>query len=261
MDSLIGAQVITQERYRERIDANELLSLLEREGSAGAILVGSHQGTPDLITLALGVNGYCVGAIARTLDNPLIAKRVESLRSGIPRIEFPKAGGLRPSFAYLKKQGVVGLQIDQDAGPEGIFVPYFGKLASTHAGAGMLAALSKKPVFLTHAIRTSPRTFEYKIFAEKVEIDRGLEDTDAQVYEWTRKLTEKLEPMARRYPEQMFFAHRRWKSQPPKSFQKPMPDNAITMIHRTSLQNASNRKIDEAHHDRENRQEGDILHK
>jgi KDO2-lipid IV(A) lauroyltransferase len=105
--------------------------------------------------------------------------------------------------------------MDQDAGPKGLFVPYFGKLASTHSGAGMIAALANCSVLMVFAIRTSPRKFEYKIFTEKLDPPADLGDTDANVLAWTRLMTESIERMARRFPEQVLWPHRRWKTRPP----------------------------------------------
>ncbi len=59
---------------------------------------------------------------------------------------FPKSNCSRlvasdPFFANRDRMGSLDCMIDRDAGPRGLFVPYFGKLASTHSGTSVIAVL------------------------------------------------------------------------------------------------------------------------
>ncbi len=239
VDMLIGPHLIQKDAAEGNLDLSEALKILDetsKNSDTGVLLVSSHQGSPDLITLALGTRGFSLAAIARKLDNPFIRQKIANERKSFPRIELPKNGGLRPAFRHLSRNGLVGLQIDQDAGPNGLFVPYFGKLASTHSGAGMLAALADCPVVMMFAIRTAPRKFSYKLFAEKLDPPADLGDTDANVLAWTKVMTESVERMARRYPEQVLWPHRRWKTRPPQTQENPDRSHDARPASRTSLQ-------------------------
>lgn len=218
VDMLLGPHLLQKRKKGVGIEMTDALAALgdaSEKGQRGVLLVSSHQGTPDLITLSLGMIDRPVAAIARRLDNPLIHNKLIEDRKPFPRIELSKEGGLRPAFRHLRQKGIVGLQIDQDAGPKGLFVPYFGRLASTHSSAGMLASLAHCPVLMVFAIRTEPRRFRYKLVAERIEAPSDRGDTDANVLEWTRIMTQSIERMARRYPEQVLWTHRRWKTRPP----------------------------------------------
>ncbi len=219
VDMFLGPRLLRNAKLAARVDISEAVEALDRLGwrhncDRGVLLVSSHQGSPDIITLALGAAGIPMAAIARPLDNPRIAKSVQKARANFPRTEIDKNGGLRTAFRHLKKGGIVGVQVDQDAGVNGVFVPYFEKLASTHTGPGMLATLSNCPVVMIYAIRTAPRSFEYKLFAKVLEAPSFEVDTDAAVLEWTRRMTTDVEAMAKRFPEQVLWAHRRWKTRP-----------------------------------------------
>lgn len=50
----------------------EALRDVSRNGEKGVLLVSSHQGSPDLITLSLGSHGLHVAVIARKLDDPFL---------------------------------------------------------------------------------------------------------------------------------------------------------------------------------------------
>jgi lauroyl/myristoyl acyltransferase len=50
----------------------EALRDVSRNGEKGVLLVSSHQGSPDLITLSLGSHGLPVAVIARKLDDPFL---------------------------------------------------------------------------------------------------------------------------------------------------------------------------------------------
>lgn len=239
VDMLVGPHVMQKSGIEENLDLSEALETISktsRSSNTGVLLVSSHQGSPDLITLALGSRGFTLAAIARQLDNPFIRKKIANERKAFPRIELPKNGGLRPAFRQLSRNGMVGLQIDQDAGPNGLFISYFGKLASTHSGAGMLAVLADCPVIMVFAIRTAPSRFRYKLFAERLDPPADLGNTDANVLAWTRVMTESIERMARRYPEQVFWTHRRWKTRPLHTQEDADRSPGSCPPNRTSLQ-------------------------
>jgi KDO2-lipid IV(A) lauroyltransferase len=89
-------------------------------------------------------------------------------------------------------------------------VPFFGRLASTHRGAALLAARTGAPLFLGVAIRQGE---DYLGITEEIIVPRegGLETV---VHNITAAYTSCLETLVRRWPEQYFWHHRRWKTRP-----------------------------------------------
>jgi KDO2-lipid IV(A) lauroyltransferase len=53
----------------------------------------------------------------------------------------------------LEKKGVVGFIADQNAGPKGIFVDFFGRKASTYKSIALLAMQYEVPVVIGYARR------------------------------------------------------------------------------------------------------------
>ncbi len=217
LEALIAPHLLRKAKYQNRIDASEALAALqEREADAknGILLVSAHLGTPDLISLRLSQLGYPLAVVARPLDNPHIAKLVARKRRDYQRTELAKTGALRPAYRCLKDKGIVGLQIDQDAGETGIFVPFFGKLASTHGGAATLALTSKAPIFMIFCVREQPRAFKFKLHVSEVESSVNEPDGEDAAKALTARMTLEIEAMIRRFPEQYLWAHRRWKTRP-----------------------------------------------
>jgi len=216
-DFVLAPRLLLDERRAAGVDLSELdraLRASRDRGENGALLVASHQGTPEVGFLAAARGGWPHAVVARPFDNPRIWRAMLKEREPFERDVLAKRGALRPAYRRIKGGGIVALQIDQDAGSTGIFVPYFGTLASTHAGAGTLATTSGAPVFAVACVRTAPREFRYKILCKGPFYAERSGDAESDVRELTVRLTAAIESMDRQYPEQMFWVHRRWKSRP-----------------------------------------------
>jgi KDO2-lipid IV(A) lauroyltransferase len=102
---------------------------------------------------------------------------------------------------------------DQDAGRDGVFVPFFGRLASTHRGAALMAIRTGAPLFLGVPLRVAAG--RYSIRVREIRTDRSGQLDDA-VQRLTAAYTELLETAIRSAPDQYLWLHRRWKTRPPE---------------------------------------------
>ena len=116
-------------------------------------------------------------------------------------------------MAALRAGRVVAFVTDQDARGSGVFVPFFGRLASTHRGPALMALRTGAPLFLGYGMRLPNGTYTGTI--EEITVSRD-GDMDDAVYRLTAAFTAKLEAVVRRAPEQYFWQHRRWKTRPPE---------------------------------------------
>src|ERR1044071_6584728 len=101
------------------------------------------------------------------------------------------------------------------AGLSGIFVPFFGRPASTHRGPALFALRLGAPVFSCIARRLPGSEVRYEVRGERVEFERT-GNLDRDVNALTAELALRLENEIRRAPEQYFWFHKRWKTQPGK---------------------------------------------
>ena len=216
VDVLMAPRLLRKPEWLARFDLSELDAVLRRDQVGvrrGALLVGSHQGVPEVASLAAARSGWTHAAVARPFSNTLMWRMMHQLHEGYDRPELARRGALRPALRRLQRNGIVAIQIDQDAGRHGVFVPFFGKPSSTHTGAATLALLAGASVYMFAGIRTERRAFRFKLYCQPLEV-KLTGDHNQDVLALTAAMTAEIEAMIRRFPEQHFWVHRRWKTQP-----------------------------------------------
>lgn len=177
----------------------------------GVVLISGHIGNQEMGAAALGLRGIPFDVVAQRQSNPLFNAALNRTRKGfgLGIIERDKASRL--VLRALRAGRVVGFAADQNAGRAGIFVPFFGRLASTHRGGALFAVRSGAPVVLATTIRQGN---VYELTIRPIEVDRTGELDDV-VYRMTAAFTARLEEVVRSAPDQYLWLHRRWKSRPP----------------------------------------------
>ncbi|MBD0321517.1 MAG: lysophospholipid acyltransferase family protein, partial [Gemmatimonadetes bacterium] len=179
----------------------------------GVILVTGHYGNWEIAAAAVAARGVPIAAIVRRQGNRLVDARLDGLRRrlGVETIYQSEAPSRVPRV--LRKGGIVGIVGDQDARRAGIFVPFFGRPASTHRGPALFALKLRAPVFACVARRLPGGPARYRVSGRQIVTERtGELETD--VRELTTALAARLEAEIREAPEQYFWFHRRWKSKP-----------------------------------------------
>jgi KDO2-lipid IV(A) lauroyltransferase len=160
-----------------------------------------------------GLFGFPTVAVARTLDNPYLDRFLRSFRESTGQLMVPKTGGYDQMVAALQSNRALTFLADQDAGPRGLFVDFFGRPASTHKAIALLAIEHHAPVVVGVARRIGPG-FRYEIRCEEVIEPGSLEGTADDVRLLTQRFTSALERLIRQDPTQYLWLHRRWKHQP-----------------------------------------------
>ncbi len=201
------------------------------------LIVTAHFGNWEMAGYAMGVMGFKTYAIARVLDNLYLNRFVLRLRQGTGQTILDKNRDWPRIEAALAAGGKMATLADQDAGPKGVFVDFFGRPASTHKAVALMAIEFGALVVVTGVPRVSragratlppPRGMEETYYAVEVEDVIDPRDyagrTDA-VKAITARYTAALERLVRRHPEQYFWLHRRWKHQP-KAKVKPAETQA-----------------------------------
>lgn len=180
----------------------------------GVILVTGHYGNWEIAAAAVAARGVPIAAIVRRQGNRLVDARLNALRKhlGVETIYQGEAPSRVPRV--LRKGGIVGIVGDQDARRSGVFVPFFGRPASTHRGPALFALKLRAPVFACVARRLPGGAVRYVVAGQQIVTERTGE-LEADVQTLTAALAARLEAEVREAPEQYFWFHRRWKSKPP----------------------------------------------
>ena len=116
----------------------------------------------------------------------------------------------------LRRKEPIGLVSDQDAGGEGVFVDFLGKQASTHMGPAVLAYLGKARLVVAFCIFQGKGRYNFYArtlyrFAGKSDFASSREAAEKLTQLWVSEMAKEI----RKYPEQYFWVHRRWKTRPP----------------------------------------------
>jgi KDO2-lipid IV(A) lauroyltransferase len=123
-----------------------------------------------------------------------------------------KRDAVRPVLAALRKGRMVGILLDQNASRrEGVFVPFFGRLASTSRAMALLALRTETPIVPAFTHRVAPGRHVIEIHPA---IPMPESPDEAAVLELTGRCTAVIEEAVRAAPEQWLWMHDRWRTRP-----------------------------------------------
>lgn len=138
----------------------------------------------------------------------MVMRRERERRSGLPPLPHEDIRGL---LRALKKGRAVWYAPDQNHGiRNSVFVPFFGVTACTVMATSRLATMSGAAV-VPYFPKRLPGTTGYEITILPALTDFPSGDVAAD----TRRINTLLEDYIRQAPEQYFWVHRRFKTQPP----------------------------------------------
>lgn len=217
VEILFAPRLLRPERVRREIVHFEGLEHFDRlvRERRGAIVVIAHLGNWEVGGCAFTLIGYPIHAIARPLDNPLLDRYLNRFRTGTGQGVTGKYGVLRQVDELLQAGKFVVFLADQDARQHGLFVPFFGRPASTVKGPAVMALRCGVPIILVNTYRRDgPMRFTVEIHPP-LAAPPGVEGAAAVRY-LVEAYTRQLESFIRRHPDQYLWLHRRWKTRPPE---------------------------------------------
>ena len=181
----------------------------------GVVFVSAHVGNWELLARRVSLAGFPCQTIARETTDPRLTALVERFRSasGLKSIWRGQDGAAKQMLRALKAGEILGLLIDQDTKVQSVFVPFFGRLASTPRAAADLALRTGAPIVLGFCQRGAAGT--YRVTMREVAAPEG-GDREGAAVALTGTLTAGIEAAIRAAPEQWVWMHRRWKTQAPR---------------------------------------------
>jgi len=190
----------------------EALRAAHAEGK-GVLLISGHFGHWELTAYMQGFLGCPLVLITKPLDNPRVEAMLAGLRTGSGNEIVPKADAVRASLRALARGIGVAVMIDQDARGSGIFVPFFGKAASTIPTVGTMHLRTGAAVVATFSYPEADGA--WRIAYERLTFPGLTGDRERDVRRITCETTALLEARIRERPELWLWMHRRWKTPSP----------------------------------------------
>ncbi|PTL83429.1 lysophospholipid acyltransferase family protein [Vitiosangium sp. GDMCC 1.1324] len=180
----------------------------------GALLVTAHFGNWERAGKMLLRRGVPLNALVRPLNGALNMRIVDNRIAAGAGLIYPK-GAIAQAQEAVQLGETVLMLLDQSLPAKAaVFVPFFGRPASTTPAMAVVAQRSGAPVFVVMGIRdASGRKMRLEVEGP-IRAPEGLSEQDA-ITAHTAAVTAVLEQYVRRYPDQWLWLHRRWKVQPP----------------------------------------------
>jgi len=182
------------------------------------LIVTAHFGNWEFAGFALGRLGFKTYAIARVLDNPYLESFLKKFRQATGQTIIAKKDDFDRLSSVMEAGGKVATLGDQDAGTRGVFVEFLGRPASAHKAVALMAMQfdAKMIVIGVPRIAENPARGlgRYEIVCEDSIDPRDYGTRPDAVKAITQRYHDALARLIRKHPEQYFWLHRRWKSQP-----------------------------------------------
>ncbi len=212
----LAADFIRQDRYTRSdlirlvtpVNQHLLDDALSRE--KGTVLLSGHFGNWEMCGYWLSGMGYPLHAIHRPQNNPLVSKYMEGKRVAAGGKLISMFASLSAFSAILQDGGLLFVLADQDARERGVFVHFFDIPSSTPRGAAIFAHRLDAPVILVFPILTPDNKYEF-IFEP---LNYSTIGTSQVVLSILQRYMDRLQHYVSLHPEQYFWFHRRWKTQP-----------------------------------------------
>ena len=215
----VGRIAIEYSRIAQLVDAPDDVTFarldIERVArplvGRGAIFVTGHYGNMEMFAARMGRMNPMV-LLVKPQSNVRVSERIVAMRRAAHVEVVPTTGGVKQIFKALRSGRWVAMAADQDARRHGVFVPFFGRLASTPEGPARLALQTGSPLVFGHIRRGPDGRHEASLDEVREVSGEANEDNVRALVAW---YTSRLEQVIRERPEHWFWLHRRWKTAPP----------------------------------------------
>lgn len=205
----LAAMPLEKARATVRIDNADAVHRQLRAGRP-VVFILSHLGNWELQAQVFPAAIAYVrsSTVFQPLRNRYIDRHLRGLRARAGVELFNRDDGFQKPIELLRGGGAVGILSDQHAGDHGLWVPFFGKLASTTSLPALLAKRTGAALIGT-AIHTDGPGRWRMVFTDKIDQPNDSVET------LTAKINKLIAEQIRSAPEEWFWVHNRWKTPQP----------------------------------------------
>ena len=175
----------------------------------GVVLLTAHIGNWEWLGATLAMAGLPLTTVIKRQPNDQHTQILNEYREMVGIEVFARGTTELIGAAKALKQGkILGFLADQDAGPNGLFVKFFGKMAATPLGPGVFAKRFKSPVVPVFIVRNPEGGHKVLVNKPLYYENTGDEATDLHLI--TEKMTNIIEDTIREYPTEWLWFQKRW---------------------------------------------------
>ena len=181
-----------------------------QQSKKGLIIVSGHLGSWELglLYVCCILQKPSLG-VAKEIRFAPLNRRIHRLRTRFGLKIVYKKGAMPEMRQMLRRGGIVGLLVDQSRRSEGVEVTFFGHKVTATPAAAFLAIRCSCPILPIFCVREANGQLTIEV-NPPLELKRtGNLRFDVQAN--TQVITDALEKAVRKYPDQWFWVHKRWK--------------------------------------------------
>ena len=176
----------------------------------GAVIATCHSDNWELMGGAFAQNGIPLVGVAKKQKSEGADKFLNEFRTLIG-MHITYRSGVREMYKMMDDGHFIGLIMDQDVGRnDGVIVKFFNRATNYVTGAASMSRFKSIPIFPAFMHKNSDGTHTLEVYPPL--IVEKTSDKRADIQKMTQILATLTEEHIRRYPEEWFWLHDRWKS-------------------------------------------------
>jgi len=179
------------------------------DASGGCIFVTPHIGNWEYLPHVSAVVGIPLVVVARPLSNAYLERLIYSRRTDTGQVIVPKKNALFALQRTLQEGKSIGMLPDQST-RQGVSVDFFGRKASTSPVPAILSILYKRPIVVVACCRKANGK-EFEGVVSDPLWPGPFESEKEEILRLTEAMNSQMEAIIRKYPDQYFWIHDRWK--------------------------------------------------
>lgn len=186
------------------------LTQYKNSSERGAVIMTCHSDNWELMGGAFAQNGIPLVGVAKKQKSEDADKFINEYRTLIG-MHITYRSGVREMYKMLDEGHFIGLIMDQDVGrTDGVVVKFFNQATNFVTGAASMSRFRKVPIFPAFMHKNSDGTHTLEIFPP-LQVEKT-SDKHADIKLMTQRLAMLIEEHIKKYPDEWFWLHDRWKS-------------------------------------------------
>lgn len=178
----------------------------------GVVILTAHMGNWEWLGASLALEGFPLAAVIKRQPNDQHTRILNEYRELVGIEIFARGTTELVSAARaLKKGKMLGFLADQDAGTNGLFIEFLGKMSSTPTGPAVFAKKFNAPIVPAFIVRKPEGGHKVILLEPFYYEDTGNEAEDT--YKMTAKMSGIIEDIIRQYPDEWLWFQKRWNTE------------------------------------------------
>lgn len=188
----------------------------------GIVIISAHFGNWELLAARIHTLGFPMTVVGRDQNDSLINDFIVRLRTSKGTKNIARGTPMFQEInALLRRNELVGLVSDQNAGPRGLFTEFFGIPTSTFKGPGLFAYLNGSAMIPVMIVRQGYEKHTGYLGPEITIEPSG--DAGQDIAAYCQAFNRVIEDFVSRHPDHWLWMHKRWKTRPPGETAFPVP--------------------------------------